>query len=655
MSKTILRLLLVCFLIGMNSLFAQSTSDIAYKTYNWESNPKLHTLSAQEMEGNYIFLKDKIIIEYAYEASGQLVEYSTRHCIIHFNTEKGIEEMNKVYISYSNILEEMDLKARTITSEGKIIPLSKSAVKKIDNLQNSGPYMFFAMEGVDKGAEIEYLYTNKKSANTNLSWTLQDDFIRKDVQIDIYSPDNLVFEARGYNGFPKFEKDTSLKTKNHIYTAIANLPILNEEKYSAYESNKMRFDYQLTYNSVKGKSRLNSWESCGLTIYNAIFSLEKAEIKAVDKLISKLKLADKKSDEEKIQALEQFIKTTISVQDEHMSVDKLLDVKYGNDFSLQRLYVGVANALKIPVEVVATTNRLNRKFDSDFATWNSLDQYLLYFSGMDKYLSCSNYSSRLGFPPPELTNNKGLFVKETGIGDIKTGIAKIKTIDYTAYTSSHNDLYEEVELNPETFTPTIKVKQEFAGYSAFYLQPGFLYMDENQKKEVIEDLAKFMGKETVVKSSKISGTAKEDILIQPLVVESVIEVPHLIENAGNNYIFKVGALIGPQDELYQEKERQSDGEISYTHSFTRRIEVKIPTGYKIKNLEDLKIDKKDVLDGKVLCSFVSNYTQEGEKLIIAIYEDYQVINYPKSNFEPFKKVINASADFNKVAIVIGKL
>jgi hypothetical protein len=645
---------ILCILLFSSLLQAQVTTDFVYKKYSWEPNPKLHPLTDKEKEGNYVILKDKILIELAYESSGQLVEYSTRHTIIHFNNEKGIEEMNKIYVAYGSILEEMDLKGRTITSEGKIIPLSKSSVKKVDNLENSGPYLIFAMEGIDKGAEIEYMYTNKKTASTNSSWTLQNSIIHKDVDVDIYSPLNLIYEARGYNGFPQFVTDTVLKDKNHISSGIDFIDGLIEEKYSSYDANKMRFDYQLTYNTVKGNARLYSWEYCGTDLYNAIFNFEKAEIKAMDKLISKLGLSSMKTDDEKIQALEQFMKTNINQSGDNISIDKMLEVKYGNDFSLERLYVGAAKQMNIPVEVVLTTDRTNHRFDNNFASWNNLREYLVYYPSLDKYLCCSNYLSRLGFPPPEYTANKGLFIKETTLGDIRTGISKIKYIEAPVYTLSQNNLTESVSFNPETFTPTVHVTQEYTGYHAYYIQPAVFYMDANQKTELMDNLSKFIGKETIVKSNKISGTDKTEILIKPFVVESVLETPQLVENAGNKYLFKVGALIGEQAELYQEKARQSDAEITYAHSFTRNIEIKIPDGYKIKNPDDINIKKEYISDGKALSTFVSTYKIEGNVIKINIYEDYEAITYPKEKFEPFRAVINASADFNKVVLIFEK-
>jgi hypothetical protein len=648
-----IKLLAIFSVLVLTKLSAQ---EFVYKKYTWDAVPKIHQLTAEEKEGNYVVLKEKRIYDYAYESSGELIVYETVHKIVHLNNEKGIEEMNKIYVSYSKILEEMDLKARTITPDGRIIQLSKNSIKKVDNLENSGPFLIFAMEGVEKGGEIEYLYTNKKSPSIYFSSKMQDDKLKENTSVDIYSPENLVFEARGYNGFPDFTTDTTIKDKNHIFASLEKIGALDEEKYSFYESNKMRFDVQLTYNTSKNKTRLYSWESAGVQFYSTLYNFTKQELKAIDKLISKLDVEKQKSDDLKILTLEQWMKTHIGNKetDEELTLDKVLDVKYSDNTNLQRFYIGAAQQLKIPLEVVITANRTNRKFDSKFPNYNSLQEYLIYFPSFDKYLSSTDYSSRLGFPPADLTGTKGLFIKETALGDLKTGIGKIKYIENKDPHFSHNNIDAFVEFDPETFTPKINYKQEFAGYSAYYLQPAIPFMDDGAKTQFLDQLGKFTGKETVVKSVKMSGDKDNDVMINPLVIESVIETPQFIENAGNKLLFKVGELIGPQEELYQDKKRQSDGEISYTHSFGRKLQIKLPKGYKLKNPDAVKIEKKYIVDGKALSVFTSNYTMDGDVMNITIHESYETLFYPKDKYDEWKAVINASADFNKVILILEK-
>lgn len=644
-------------IIGVCILNIAQAQDPVYKKYTWSATPKIHELTEQEKEFNYIRLKQKVIFEYVYEASGELVVYETIHDIIHFNNEKGIEDMYKIYVPLGRVLEEMDLKARTITPDGKVISLNKSNIKKVDNLEDQGPFIIFAMEGIEKGGEIEFIYTNKKTPNIYFSWKLQDDKMKKDINVDIYSPDNLVFEAKGYNGFPEFVTDTVIEDKNHISSSIAVIDALNEEKYAFYEANKMRFDVQLTYNLGKTKTRLYSWESAGVDFYNTIFTFSKAEQKSVEKLMSKLDINKLNSEEAKIRALEVWIKSNIGLNEESDSnpIDKMLDVKYGNELSLEKFYVCAAQLLKIPVEAVLTSSRTKRRFDPTFPSYNSFQEYLLYFPSFGKFLSADNYSSRIGYPPPELAGNKGLFVKETVVGDLKTGVSKVKDITFTPVEFSSNNIDAKVSFADGTFLPTIIYSHSFMGYPAAYTQPAIPYMNDTQKAQFLDDMAKHPGKETIVKKVSAKGTDTKDILLNPLIIESTIETPQLIENAGNKILFKVGDLIGPQVELYQDKKRQLDGEILYAHSFGRKIEITIPNGYKIKNPEAVKIDKKYTVDGKDLSVFVSNYTMQGNTLIIDVFEDYKVLIYPKEQIEAWKAVINAAADFNKAVLIFEKL
>jgi hypothetical protein len=632
--------------------------DAVYKKHNWQASPKIHELSEQEKEFNYIKLKQKIIFEYMYESSGELVMYETVHDIIHFNNEKGIEEMNKIYISMAKVLEEMDLKARTITPDGKVIILNKSNVKTVDNLENNGPFTIIAMEGVEKGAEIEYVYTYKKSPSIYFAWNLQNDKIKKDIEVDIYSPENLIFEAKGFNGFPEFVKDTSKAiNKNHISSSIAKIEALNEETYAFYDSNKMRFDVQLTYNKGKSNTRLYSWESAGVDFYSSLFSFSKAEQKSVSKLISKLEIDKLNSEEAKIMALELWVKTNIGFneQSESNPIDKMLELKYGNEFSLQKFYIAAAQALNIPIEAVLTCSRTKRKFDPSFASYNNFHDYLLYFTSIGKFLSAGNYSSRLGFPPPDLVGHKGLFIKETQVGDLKTGVSKIKDITFTPVKFSRNDIDAKVKFVEGTFLPVVEYEHSFLGYPAFYTQPAFPYLNDTQKQQYLDELSKHVGKETIVKKVSAKGTESKDVLVNPLIIESLIETPHLVENAGNKILFKVGELIGPQAELYQDKKRQLDGEIMYAHSFGRKLLITIPDGYKIKNLNDINIDKKYTVDGKDVSVFESKYSLQGNNLTIDVYEDYKILVYPKEKIDEWKAVINGAADFNKIVLIFEKI
>jgi hypothetical protein len=141
---------------------------------------------------------------------------------------------------------------------------------------------------------------------------------------------------------------------------------------------------------------------------------------------------------------------------------------------------------------------------------------------------------------------------------------------------------------------------------------------------------------------------------KPFILSAVVKASELMERAGNKLIIKIGDIIGPQVEMYQEKPRQFPMEIDYPHVLERHIRFTIPEGYGIKNPDDIKISHVVTENGQNTVGFTSSYTIEGNTLSIHIMEEYRKTTYPLSQFDEFRKVINAAADFNKVVLVLEK-
>jgi hypothetical protein len=94
--------------------------------------------------------------------------------------------------------------------------------------------------------------------------------------------------------------------------------------------------------------------------------------------------------------------------------------------------------------------------------------------------------------------------------------------------------------------------------------------------------------------------------------------------------------------------------MDFPHVEERKIEFVIPTGYTISNPNDLKISQTYKDNGELTMGFVSDYEIKGNVLSVHIVEQYRQIYYPISQFEQFRKIINASSDFNKVVLVLEK-
>ena len=84
-------------------------------------------------------------------------------------------------------------------------------------------------------------------------------------------------------------------------------------------------------------------------------------------------------------------------------------------------------------------------------------------------------------------------------------------------------------------------------------------------------------------------------------------------------LLKIGLVIGPQVEMYQEKERQLPMTMEYPHFEHRLIELTIPDGYQVRNPDDLRLKQIYTENGSQTMGFVSDYTLKGNLLTYRSY------------------------------------
>lgn len=460
--------------------------------------------------------------------------------------------------------------------------------------------------------------------------------------------------TKSYNGLVDFVADTTLKDKNQMVLSVKKIGNVVTEKYSAGDANNMSYIIQLAYNKNKGNSKIYTWDLLSKDYYNAIYNTQKSEIKTVEKLMDKNKISKLATNEDKIKAIESFLKVNYEINESsEFDFEKSVNNKKISSLNILKFYVIALKQLNIPFEIVVTNDRSDIKFDEKFPSFVFLKDYLIYINELNKYISPISLYSRLGYPDPFNTYNNGLFIKEVNLGDLNTASSKIKFISAPTATNSYHNYKVNATINAETKEAKINVEQELFGYSAYYMQPVYRFLNNEQKEELNKSFLITETKENV-KNFNILNTDEKDLYVKPMIVKYDIDKNDFLEDAGKKFIFKVGLLIGPQAELYQEGKRNFNGEIAYNHSFTRNIEITIPDGYKATNIKDLEINVTCQIDNKNAATFRSTCTIKGNVIYITVYEDYQSIEYPLQYFNDFKNVINAAADFNKKNIIFEK-
>jgi hypothetical protein len=306
-------------------------------------------------------------------------------------------------------------------------------------------------------------------------------------------------------------------------------------------------------------------------------------------------------------------------------------------------------------EIIVTTSRYDKKFDPKFESWNFLNEVLLYYPTIDKYMLPENAAYRLGIVPLQFAGNSGLFIKEMELGGTTSGVSMVQEIPVPGAEVSHHDMEVSISFDNTASKVTQHAKHIHSGYTTLNYRPAYFYLPEEKRKEFLEEILK-----SSIEGAKVSNIKTQNSNLnsaeaeKEFIVEGDVTYSSLIEKADNSFLFKVGAVIGPQTELYQEKPRQNTIDIVYPHVLDREITIAIPNGYQVKGLDALAINITGGDPKAPTMGFVSEYKLEGDKLKIKVHEYYNKQEYSVNQYEEFRKVINAAADFNKITILFEK-
>lgn len=631
-----------------------SAQDLYYADYDWEANPKAYQTD-KEIDGELV-LKNKRAVEFEFEGEA-FYEFFLHHKKIYVNSDEAIERNNRVYLPTADVEEVLMQKARVITSKGKVIELDEDDILEAKDEENRQSFRYFAFEGVDKGSCIEYFFLFKKYPEFRGARTiLQSDRDARNVSFDLISPRFLKPKVKSYNGLPDMELDTTITEKYRYFIDMEELPKLEEEILAPYRPNLMHVKYKLDRNVSENRELASFGFAAENVCENIYQEKSKSLVKKLKKLLKETDIAKKDDTATKLRKLDDFIKVNFSIDDvpvkELAELDKVLEAKVANERGVLKLYTSLLELLDIDHQIVLTIDRNRMKFDPEFEAFCFLSDYILYFPDVDLYTSPSDISLRMGFVPAELTHNYGLFIKTVILGDFKTGVGSIKYIEPVAYDKSNSNLYIDLDFTEAIDEPKVHLRTEASGYNAQFVQTFYNLLKEDQKKEVVEGMIKSISKEVPLENVNSENMNSIDFGVKPMVASADFSSSDFIEKAGRKYLFKIGELIGPQMEMYQQEERKLNVESRFNRNYHREITFQLPSDYKVSNLETLNMDIFHEEDGDRTMSFTSSYSIEGDKVKVVIDEYYKDIEIPLEDYESYREVINAAADFNKIVLFL---
>lgn len=647
---------IILFLLFPLSLSGQ---DIQYRYTAWDTGFSYPEFTESELSEPFVILKDHRATEYIFNENEDLMEFESIHKQVLVNSDNAVNRFNKYRISLTNTRNLVAFRARTMKPDGTVIEVQESDMKSIEDYDEYGPYRIFTFEGVEKGDVVELFYTLEKEVQLYGRYTFQTSGIVKMARLEIISPSNLIFAAKGYN--IDFQiTDSVIEDKNYIIVTRDSIPALFEEKYANYSANQARIEYIFHENTNLNATSYHTWANAAQRYYDAIYTLDKKVGKTVMKFLSGLKLKNL-SEEEKIKAIERYIKTNFEIKSiegivNGEEIETILENKYSSEFGITRLFAILFEVEGIEHQLGITHDKTRQRFDKDFMTWNYLSCYVFYFPGTDKFLSPTSFEYRYGIVPGINSSVYGLFVKKVQIGDLVTGLPVFRFIPPLSYTENVTNLELEVTFPDDISYAMVDMKHIYGGEAAIPLKPYFEFLPERDKETLTDQFIKAIGEDVEILEKTVYNTNLDTPAVEkPLTVAARIIYRSAVDKAGENYIFNIGKLIGEQVELYQKHTRQQVIDIEFAHELERKIQFVIPPGYVVKGLENLNINIEYSTDNEKSMGFLSDYTVHGDTVNVHIYEYYTRTVYPLEQYEEFREVINAAADFNKISLLFEKI
>lgn len=635
--------------------------NLFFNEYDWEFKPVFEEVKISEEGQNAVILKDFKAIEFFFdEEYNALLQLYTVHSKIQVNTHEAVEMYNKHYMPMNRVLGIEDLRVRVITKED-VKEIDAVDLKDYEGEDNYSSYKYFAIEGVEIGSQIEYIYTFKMMPQLEGGREFfQTDEIKLNTEFHLYCEDNMFFNTKSYNGFNNLKLDTTISGKNHYYTNLEKIEPLKPELYAPYNNSLMRVEYKLDYIKPAEQVKLNTYDQLANQLSQYLTAnISKKDIKSLKKLSQQLNL-DALKDLEKVRRIEDYFKRNMTISDQSNEdlevLETILEKLVASERGIIKMYVAIFDLNNINYQYGLTSDRTRVAMDPDFDSYSFLENYIFYFPDQNKYMAPTEALFRVGFIPFTWSNNYGLFIKNVKIGEITTGIGEVKFIEPLPYKLNEDILDIKMKFEGDFDALNIDITRTLSGYNATFIQPIFELIPEAETKLVVNELLNLSGMDVELKDYELIDVSLDSFYLKPFKIHGKATTKSsYYDKAGYRYLFKIGEVIGEQVEMYQEEKRKLPVENEFNRNYERKIQFEIPEGYRIRNLDDLKMNIFYDENGTKSMGFSSDYLVEGSQISVFIKEYYKQLDYPVEDFDQFRKIINAAADFNKKVLILEKV
>jgi hypothetical protein len=652
-----MRVLFAIALLSICSLGKAQSTNTYFLEMDADVKPTVPTEKEKKESAYYVV--SELLYEYAFDTKGQDLQlYYNQHVRVHLNDESGVEGFNTIELPAFDE-KDFSIKARTILPNGTVKNLDNSNIKDKVDEQSGNKTKIFAYEGLSPGCEIEYILSVRTPTRLQDRDYMQSSLPSRIVKWTLLAPKNLVFEAKGYNGFKDISIDTIDEKLRRLYAEQENLAGISEEKYSNRKNYLLRIDYQFKRNTNSSTFDVRTWDDFAENIAEN-YRTKNQDISRIMQYLSKEKEYKKLEGlEAKVIWIENHIKTKFTASreaDEQTGEDiyYILKNKVTTERGLNILTTAFLKAADIKHEIWFTTSRDDCYFDKDLVSAINLREMLIYIVDLKQFIKPDYIFYRYPILPSSFQSNYALKAVRYGSEGKMIVLAEIDKVPVQAANYNNHDIEATINLNLEDASAKVDMKHKMYGVSATGIRPALIFAEKDKQAEILKEimsLGRTTDKFENLKAENMDYSSATNNV--PLVLSCNITSDEIIEKAGADYIIHVGKVIGTQVEMYQEKERKTDIDIDFAHHLKRNITLQIPKGYKVKGIEKLNLDVKQGKSGERY-GFISKATQAGNTITVDVDEWYCELFTPRSEIKQFVDVINAAADFEKSVVVLEK-
>ena len=616
-----------------------------YKDYKWEKKPNIVDIAIDNINDSSVGIFEKTIVEFiSGKFSNSIIKYETHHYQIKVLNDKGISRHSNIVIPMNEVINLIDIKVRIVNENGELSEFDSKTISELDDFESSANFKNFHLTGVKNNSTIEVLYTLEKQYNIHGNKILQKSYsIKKSEFLLIPGPTEGIIKTYGVNSKVK---DTLIKTYPIKTIKIDDIPSIIDEEYATVIANRQRLSFQCPLPD-DNMNQEDYWENIVSNISPIMFpkNIHPKIFETSSELIQK----NEKNVYNIANKIDDYIKNHFTISENNNAslnnIDYILTNKTSNDFSIIQVYTQLLTAAGVNYEIVITANRYYNRFDSEFFDPNMLREFLIYFPEEKKYIAPNRLEYRIGEAPFDLLGNYGIYIDRL----LNFYFSEIIQSD-----KSYSRIKRNITLDFERKFKKVIIDeyQEYSGHWATNNRSMLNFSDE-KGLAAFEDYLTATGiaNKKVLNYDIINGELFQKNYKTPFIVNSKISTESLTTKIENEYVVKIGNVIGMQSQLYEEIDRFHPIEITYPNQYDYRIVVKIPKGYIIEGLEGLIFNKNYIsLMGNKICKFESNYEINENELVISIQEFYKNLRYQKNRYNEFRDVINSASDFHNTSI-----